>query len=241
MNACMFSSSGIKTTQFSMADSDKQGALKMDMLFTEIQSKLQTAMELLLTDGRIEDKGSVKANYEAYFHPDVIEMEDRHMWKTSHTGEIIDLFQFSTPVGLNAIRVTEPYNVYEATATNCLMRLMGEDGVVPIEKYVQFKENPQLWVDELDKYKLEGATRDSIIELLSPSYGVASMQEEMMMMLMNENVCGFTVAEANKARKAVAKKKKDVMTEVKEMIYQKALSRNIAEYVWHEIVLPQAG
>lgn len=241
MNACMFSSSGIKTTQFSMADSDKQGALKMDMLFTEIQSKLQTAMDLLLADGKIEDKGSVKANYEAYFHPDVIEMEDRDMWKTSHTGEIIDLFQFSTPTGLNAIRLTEPYNVYEATATNCLMRLMGEDGVVPIEKYVEFKKNPQLWEEELDRYNLQGETRQAIIDLLSPSYGVASMQEEMMMMLMNEHVCGFSVQEANKARKAVAKKKPEIMAEVKEMIYEKALSKNIAEYVWHEIVLPQAG
>lgn len=241
MNACMFSSSGIKTTQFSMSDSDKQGALKMDMLFTEIQSKLQTAMDLLLADGKLEDKGSVKANYDAYLHPDVIEMEDENMWKTSHTGEIIDLFQFSTPTGLNSIRLTEPHNVYEATATNCLMRLMGEGGISPIEKYVQFKSNPQLWEDELNKYNITGESRQSIYDLLSPSYGVASMQEEMMMVLMDKHICGFSVVEANKARKAVAKKKKDVMAEVKELIYTKALTHDIAEYVWHEIVMPQAG
>lgn len=241
MNACMFSSSGIKTTQFSMVDSDKQGALKMDMLFTEIQSKLQIAMELLLADGKLEDKGSVKANYDAYFHPDVINMTNRKMWETSHTGEIIDLFQFSTPTGLNSIRSTKPYTLYEATATNCLMRLMGEGSVSPIEKFIQFKANPQLWEDELDKYNLHGETRETIKKLLAPSYGVASMQEEMMMLLMEEHICGFSVVEANKARKAVAKKKADVMAEVKELIYSKAKNKDVAEYVWHEIVLPQAG
>ncbi len=241
MNASMYSSSGIKTTQFSMKDSDKQGALKMDMLFTEIQAKLQASMEMLIEDGYLEDKGSVKANYDAHLHPDVIEMTDRKMWETAHTGEIIDNFQFSTPTGLNAIRSTKPYNLYEMTATNSLMRIMGEGSESPIDKYVKFKNNQDLWQQQMDTYGLSSDAQDAIREVLGASYGICSMQEEMMLLLMDERLCGFTVSESNKARKAVAKKSKEALDETKRMVYEKALNKDIAEYMWHEVIMPSAG
>lgn len=240
MNACMKTSSGILITQFSMKDSDELGALKMDMLFTEIQSKLQMALEMMIEDGVLEDKGSLKDNYDTYLHPDVIEMDNQDMWKTAHTGEIQNFFQLDSAVGNKAVRSLQPTNVYELTSTNALMRIMGE-GISPIDKYLEFKNNPQLWENELNKYKITGEAREAIKEILAPAYGVASMQEEMMVLLMDERLCGFSVVEGNTARRAVAKKKADVMDKVKEMVYQKAKNENIAEYIWHEVVLAQAG
>lgn len=95
-NAMMKSSSGVETTQFSMSDSDYMSALKMDILWTEAQAKMQTCLELLIEKGVIEDKGSLKANYDEYLHPDKIEYLDKAMWKKAYSGEIVDLFQFST-------------------------------------------------------------------------------------------------------------------------------------------------
>ena len=37
-------------------------ALKMDVLWTEAQAKMQTCLELLIEKGVLEDKGSLKAN-----------------------------------------------------------------------------------------------------------------------------------------------------------------------------------
>ena len=63
-NAMMKTPSGLPITQYSMQDSDYMSALKIDVLWTEAQSKLQTCLELLIEKGVIEDKGSLKANYD---------------------------------------------------------------------------------------------------------------------------------------------------------------------------------
>ena len=55
-----------------MQASDKLGALKEDLLSTEAQSKIQKCISLLLEDGQIEWKGSLRETYNAYLHPDVL-------------------------------------------------------------------------------------------------------------------------------------------------------------------------
>ena len=42
--------------------------------------KLHKAIDLLIDAKVIEDKGSCKANYDAYLHPDVLDYNDYKMW-----------------------------------------------------------------------------------------------------------------------------------------------------------------
>lgn len=86
------------------------------------------------------------------------------------------------------------------------MRLMPDEqtGILPMDEYVKFKNNINLWYDEM---KAEGLTLEEqkILEpYLLPVYGVCISQECMMRLSMDEKISGFSVKEANVLRKAVA-------------------------------------
>ena len=80
---------------------------------------------------------------------------------------------------------------------------------------------------------------------LLPVYGVAGSQELMMLLSMDENIAGFTIGEANILRKAVAKKKRDLLQKGKELFYNKGLERGtsmqLLDYVWDVQIMRQAG
>jgi len=123
------------------------------------------------------------------------------------------------------------------------MRLMtaekGQES--PMEKYVRFKNNISLWYKEMDK---AGLTKDEQ-EVLKPyflkSHGVPPSQEQLMMMLMDKNICNFNLAEANAARKIVGKKQMSKIPELKEKVLTQAKSNNLGQYVWDCGIGPQMG
>ena len=63
------------------------------------------------------------------------------------------------------------------------------------------------------------------------SYGVPPSQEQLMLMLMDKNICGFTLAEANAARKIVGKKQMSKIPELHQKILDKASSEKLGKYV----------
>jgi DNA polymerase-3 subunit alpha len=60
-------------------------------------------------------------------------------------------------------------------------------------------------------------------------------------MLMDENICGFTLAEANDARKIVGKKQMSRIPELKEKVIRKAKTLNLGHYIWTYGIGPQMG
>lgn len=84
--------------------SDYAGALKIDFLTIEALDKIQKAMDLLLANHKLEWQGSLRATFNKYFHPDVLEYDAPEMWDMLGRGEIIDVFQFQTQIGIEAIR-----------------------------------------------------------------------------------------------------------------------------------------
>ena len=60
-------------------------------------------------------------------------------------------------------------------------------------------------------------------------------------MLMDKNICGFTLAEANAARKIVGKKQMSKIPELHQKILDKASSSKLGKYVWENGVGPQMG
>lgn len=242
-NAMMKSNSGHSTTQFSMQDSDYMGALKIDALTVQAIDKIRTAMDLLVEHKFIEDKGSLRKTYDAYLHPDVLEYEDKEMWKKVADNEIPDLFQFDTNVGSQCAKKSKPTTVKELASANSLMRLMAEDGAEqPIDKFVRHKEDVQEWYNEMEEYGLNEVEVDILKEHLGEVYGVSSSQEEMMLLLMDQRICGFSVAEANFARGVVGKKKMDKIPEVKNMIFTMgSASQSLRKYIFDTQISPQLG
>jgi DNA polymerase-3 subunit alpha len=60
-------------------------------------------------------------------------------------------------------------------------------------------------------------------------------------MLMDKNICGFSLKEANAARKIVGKKQMSKIPELHQKILDKATSPALGKYIWEKGVGPQMG
>ena len=228
-------------TQWDLHQSESAGMTKYDYLVTEVSDKIIQCIELLEQDGVIEKK-SLREQYDTYLHPSAIDTKNQKIWDALGNGSVLDCFQFSTDVGLMAAKKLKPQTPLEMTDANALMRLMAERGhESPIDKYARFKNDISLWYREMDAYHLI----EHQVNLLKPyylkSYGNPPLQEDLMVILMDKDIANFTLAEANDARKIVAKKQMKRIPELKEKMYGKMESKRFADYVWDSAIAPQLG
>ena len=176
------------------------------MLFLICDIGKSKSIDLLIEAGKIEDKKSVKANYDAYLHPDVLEYNDYRMWNLLDKNKITDAFQFDTPMGKQVIIKTQPRSMLELSTANSLMRLMAQEDAIeaPMDTYKRYKDNIDLWYQEMKTCGLTENEIEIMKEHLGKLYGVADTQESIMQLSMDERISGFDVVGANKLRKAVA-------------------------------------
>lgn len=236
-NSRMRAPNGTYITAYNMGDSDYCGGLKIDVLTIQALDKLHKTIDLLLENNLIEDQGSIESTYNKYLHPDVLEYDDKKMWDMLGNNELIDAFQFDTSVGSIAAKKVKPTSILELAVANSLMRLMGESNdEQPIDIYVKYKEDIQLWYDELDRWKITSDEIKILEKYLLPVYGVADTQEVVMQMSMDEQIAGFDIVDSNTLRKAIAKKSADVLEKVKKTFFKKGekigTSDNLLKYVW---------
>ena len=231
-------------TQYDLHDCEAVGLTKYDFLVTEVQDKLAQAMRFLQADGVIEDNGiNLRSVYDKYFHPNILPINDEKVWKALQNNEVINVFQFDSEVGSQAAKKIKPTNILEMTDANGLMRLMtAEKGAeTPMEKYIRYKNNIDLWYNEMNRY---GLTKEQMITLepyFKSSYGVPPSQEQMMLMLMDKNICNFSLAEANAARKIVGKKQMNKIPELHKKVLEQATTPSMGKYVWECGIGPQMG
>ena len=242
-NGCfMKTPKGEIITQFNLHASEKAGMIKYDFLLTEVQEKICYTLQLLQEYGYIDKNLTIRQIYEQYLHPDVLNENDPQLWRTLNTTNVLSLFQFDSEEGSEGIRKIRPTNLQELTDTNGLIRLMGEpEEERPLDRYVRFKNDIDLWYREM---RLQGLTEkeQQVIEpYFKESYGTPPSQEQMMLMLMDPEICNFDLAEANAARKIVGKKKMDQIPALKQQIWTKAKSQSIGNYVWQHGIAPQLG
>ena len=231
-------------TQYDLHDCEAAGLVKYDFLVTEVQDKLAQAIRFLQEDGVIEDTGiNLRPVYDKYFHPNVLPIDDKNVWEAIQNGTVINVFQFDSEVGSQAAKKIKPKTILELTDANGLMRLMtAEKGAeTPMEKYIRYKNNLDLWYKEMYTFGLTAKERDYLEPYFKSSYGVPPSQEQLMLMLMDKNICGFTLAEANAARKIVGKKQMSKIPELHQKILEKASSEKLGKYVWENGVGPQMG
>ena len=220
-NSLMRAPNGTKMTAFNMHDSDDQGALKMDVLRTDAQSKMAKCLDLLIKDGKIDWQGTLRKTYDKYLHPDVLDYQNPQMWDDMAANKIPNLFQFDTMVGSTCIKKARPDNVVQLAEINSIMRLQADSGEQPIDRYVRFRENPEAWDLEMMEEGLTPHEIEILKKYLAQSHGVSGSQEVLMRILMDPEVCNFTLGEANAARKAIAKKQAAKLIQLKKDFYEK--------------------
>ena len=243
-NSLMKTPRGDDVTCWDMPCSDYAGGLKYDSLTTECQDKLEVCTELLLKYGKIKWQGSIRATYNQYLHPDKLDYTTKEMWDDCSEGKITDLFQFITPVGGKCIRKIQPHSLEEMANANSLMRITVEDGIQPVDKFLAYKQDRSLWYKELDQYGVTNPDEIKALEkVLNYCYGCPSMQEDVMELCMEPKIAGFSLADADKARKIIAKKKSEDVAGLKEKFYSSVESHgnsiNVANYVWEQCIKPQ--
>ena len=83
--------------------------------------------------------------------------------------------------------------------------------------------------------------QESLKPYFLPSYGVPPSQEQLMLMLMDTQLCGFSLADANQSRKIVGKKLMSKIPELRDKVINSARSKKLGEYIWKHGVGPQMG
>lgn len=209
-------------------------------LVTEICDKITVALNLLRQNGYFSECNSLREIYNKYLHPQVLDLKNLRIWEALENGEVQDVFQFNTAIGLQTVQAIKPRNPIEMCAANGLMRLVAPEGQErPFDRYIRFKNNPKLWYDEMDR---EGLTKEEQ-KILEPyyarDYGVPFDQESLMRMVMDKNISHFTLAESNNTRKVLAKKKVKEIPVVKEKFISQCPSKRLGEYCWRTMMLPQ--
>ena len=238
--AFMRTPSGDLITCYDLHKAEAAGDTKYDFLVTEISDKIIKCFELLVADNVIEDLG-LRGLYNKYIHPEVMDTTDERIWDHLAAGDVLDVFQFSTGVGLGIAKKLKPRNPMEMTAANAMMRLMSEkDKESQQDRYARIQKNG---LGVFDAEMRQAGLDDHMIELMHKHcdqyWGCCAIQEQMMMLLMD--VAGFSLGEANNARKIVGKKQMSKIPELREQVYSRFDRVQSANYFWENAIAPQLG
>ena len=232
--------SGDLITCYDLHDAEYAGVTKYDFLVTEISDKIIKCFDLLVEDGIIEND-KLRNLYDKYIHPEVIDTTDPRIWEHLAAGDVLDVFQFSTGVGLAVAKKLKPQNPMEMTSANAMMRLMSEkDKESQQDRYVRIQSNGlSVFDQEMIAAGFDDKTRAIMHQHCDKYWGCCAIQEQMMELLMD--VAGFSLGEANNARKVVAKKQMSKIPALREQVYNKFNNSRTANYFWENAVAPQLG
>jgi DNA polymerase III alpha subunit len=124
------------------------------------------------------------------------------------------------------------------TAANAMMRLMSEKGTESQQdRYARIKAQG---LNVFEKEMIDNGIPEDMRIILHNScdkyYGCCAIQEQMMMLLMD--CAHFTLAEANQARKIVAKKQMEKIPELRAQVLGRFSNNKIGQYFWRIAVEP---
>lgn len=231
----MVSANGAIVSQFDLHQAEYCGDLKMDLLSIDALECIDTSIELLEDNGLIKPLKNRRETYNYYFGYDAIEKDNKEMWKLLPT--MVNAFQYDSRAGKEALNKIGATNLTELTLVNGLMRLAVPDGEQPMDMYVRYRKNINEWYQDMTKYGISQEEQEILKELLGNYCGMMIAQSTMMSVLMDERVCGFTLKEADKARKAVAKKSPEALAQTEKTLYEKGYacgrSKAFLDYLWN--------
>ena len=136
-----------------------------------------------------------------------MEYNDKKTWQLFAEGKTKGVFQLESNLGKSWSKKLAPSNIEELSALIAIIR----PGC--LKAYVDGKSMTQHFIDR--KHGREDVTylHEALEEVLAPTYGVLVYQEQSMRIA--QKIAGFNLQEADELRKAIGKKKADLMAKVK--------------------------
>ena len=143
-----------------------------------------------------------------------MEYNDTKTWQLFAEGKTKGVFQLESNLGKSWSKKLAPSNIEELSALIAIIR----PGC--LKAYVDGKSMTQHFIDR--KHGREEVTylHEALEEILAPTYGVLVYQEQSMRIA--QKIAGFDLQEADELRKAIGKKKADLMAKVKKKFIQGA-------------------
>ena len=176
-------SDGSVTTQFTMTTLEELGLLKMDFLGLRTLTVIQNAVKLI-------------RKYVPDFAIENIDLEDKKVYDYISTGKTDGIFQIESAGMKNFMKELKP---------QCL-----EDVIAGI---ALFRPGPMEFIPQYIKGKEDRAsiTYDcpQLEPILKPTYGCIVYQEQVMQIV--RDLAGYTLGRSDLLRRAMSKKKADVM------------------------------
>ncbi len=223
---------------YDLHDQEKCGLVKYDFLTVSALDRIHQCRNYRLEDGTIQWQGSLKKTFDHYLAPEVLDFDNQKRWDMVAAGRISSLFQFDTNRGKQGIECVHPRSLQELAITNALRRLRPQDKAeLPMKKYANFKAVPQLWYNERQCAGLNSDEIHILEKYLKSRCGVADTQEIIRQLSMDPHISNFSMKEANKLRKTIAKKNFRDIEGVKALFYQKGAEagtrKERLDYVWN--------
>ncbi|MCA1063677.1 DNA polymerase III subunit alpha [Rossellomorea sp. AcN35-11] len=200
------SASGIHLTQFSMDILEEIGLLKMDFLGLRNLSILERIVK------------NVQMGTNRSFSIDSIPMDDSKTFDLLSKGLTNGIFQLESDGMRNVLKRLKPNSFEDIVAVNALYR---PGPMENIPTYIKRKHGGQ---------KVEYPLPD-LKPILEMTYGVIVYQEQIMQIA--SKMAGFTLGEADLLRRAVSKKKKDVLDQEREHFVTGSIRKGYSEEVAH--------
>lgn len=201
--------SDLLLTQFDNSVVEDAGLLKMDFLGLRTLSIIKDAVEL------IEEKHGVKID------PDEIPLDDEETYKLFQKGRTNGVFQFESAGMQKYLKDLLPTRFGDLIAMNALFR------PGPLKYIPEF-------VDRKHGRKEIAYDHEDMAEYLEETYGITVYQEQVM--LLSQKIGGFTKGQADALRKAMGKKKRKLIDEMKPQFMTGAEERGydpkVMEKVW---------
>ena len=153
------------------------------------------------------------------FNPDIesLPLDCVKTWDIISRGNTKGCFQLESRLGQSLAKRTKPRNIDELAALVSIMR----PGCM--EAMVEGKSLTNHYIDRKHAKEPVDYFHPSLEEILKETYGILVFQEQSMQIA--QKIADFDLQEADILRKAIGKKKTDMMAQVKKSFIKKAQSK----------------
>ena len=185
---CTAKDSPLWVTQIEGNIIEEAGVIKMDFLGLKTLTIIKNALEL------------IKQNHGLEIDIDKIPLNDKKTFELYQHGDTIGTFQFESPGMQKYLRELKPDKFDDLIAMNALYR-PGPMAYIP--NFIERKHGREPITYDLPEME----------EILKDTYGITVYQEQVM--LLAQNLAGFSKGDADYLRKAMGKKQKSVLDKMK--------------------------
>jgi len=208
---CTAKDTDLYVTQYEGNHVESVGLLKMDFLGLKTLSIMKDAVD------NIEKSKGITIDLQT------LELDDRITYELFSNGETTGVFQFESVGMKRYLRELKPNQFGDLIAMNALYRPGPMDYIPQFIRRKHGKEKISYEVPAMEKY-------------LKETYGITVYQEQVM--LLSQELGGFSKGQADSLRKAMGKKKRDIMDRLKEQFIEgcrmNGYDQNTINKIWSD-------